>query len=60
MVVQTRAAGPVHSTFSLMKVECNDTIRNVKAKLQEEDGFIPDCQGLIFADRLLKDAYHQF
>ena len=40
-----------------LKVERNDTIRHVKARLQEVERFQPDWQGLIFTDRLLKDGY---
>ena len=40
-----------------LTVERNATIRHVKARLQEGEGFIPDRQGLIFTDRLLKDGY---
>ena len=39
-----------------LKVECNDTIRNVKAKIQRVEGFPPNFQSLV-ANKALKDGY---
>lgn len=46
---------PENKTIAL-EVEANDTVENIKAKIQEKEGFIPSQQILTFNNVVLEDG----